>query len=47
MMVFARRWTMARKRYKAEEIFYILAEARILIERWRRHYSEVRPTARS
>ena len=25
------------------EIFYSLAEARILIERWRRHYNTVRP----
>lgn len=25
------------------EIFYTLAEARVLIERWRRHYIEVRP----
>jgi transposase InsO family protein len=25
------------------EIFYTLAEARVLIERWRRHYNEVRP----
>ena len=25
------------------EIFYTLAEARILIERWRRHYNTVRP----
>jgi hypothetical protein len=25
------------------EIFYLLAEARILIEAWRRHYNAVRP----
>jgi putative transposase len=25
------------------EIFYTMAEARILVERWRRHYNEVRP----
>lgn len=25
------------------EIFYSLPEAKVLIERWRRHYSEVRP----
>jgi putative transposase len=25
------------------EIFYTLAEARILIERWRQHYNTVRP----
>ena len=25
------------------EIFYTLAEARILIERWRRHYNTIRP----
>ena len=25
------------------EIFYTLREAQILIERWRRHYNEVRP----
>ena len=28
------------------EIFYTLAEAKILIERWRREYNTVRPTAR-
>lgn len=27
----------------AREIFYTLEEARVLIERWRRHYNQVRP----
>jgi len=25
------------------EIFYILKEAQVLIEQWRRHYNEIRP----
>ena len=25
------------------EIFYLLAEARIIVESWRRHYNTVRP----
>ncbi len=25
------------------EIFYTLKEAQILVERWRRHYNEIRP----
>ena len=28
------------------EIFYSLAEARVLIEAWRRHYNTVRPRGR-
>jgi putative transposase len=27
----------------AREIFYTLEEARVLIERWRRHYNQLRP----
>ena len=27
------------------EIFYSLAEAKVVIERWRRHYNSVRPHA--